>query len=118
TSVTLPAGSYNFTTTQTDLAGNTSPMSQNFAVTIDLNIPNTPVITGLAATSIPGGNLPPVAPPSQVLLGEADAGDTVNVFLNSQQVGTTAADPHGNWNFNFSGPALQVGANPFTVQAV
>jgi hypothetical protein len=114
---TLAAGSYNFSATETT-SGGTSQASQAFAATIDLSAPGTPAITGLAPTSVPGGNQPPVAPPSQVLVGTAEALATVNVLLGGKQVGTTTADSHGNWSFDFSGLPLAQGSNSFTAQAV
>src|SRR5205085_1078395 len=49
TGTTLVAGSYSFTATATDVAGNVSASSAAFAVTVDTSAPNAPAFTGISS---------------------------------------------------------------------
>lgn len=109
---TLADGSYNFTATATDAAGNTSDLSSTLTVVIDINSPNTPTFDlDPTSDSDPDGDKQTTAtivtlvgqttPGSQVTLVESDAVATANV----------------TGGFQFTNVALALGANSFTVRA-
>jgi hypothetical protein len=98
----LSQGNFTFTATAKDTAGNTSPVSSPFVV--DALAPNAPLITSFDQ-------------PTNVLTGTAEAGSTVEVFLDGGSQGTTTTDANGAWTFTYTGPALSPGAHTFTATA-
>ena len=49
--------------------------------------------------------------------GVAPAGETITVYNNGVNIGTTVADSNGNWNFDNTGTALSDGNYSFTATA-
>jgi D-aminopeptidase len=83
--------------TASDVAGNTAS-SAPLTFTVDTTTPTTP---GISDASVVNGYVNAANDtPSQALTGTADAGDTVNVYLNGAVTPafTTAADASGNWS--------------------
>jgi hypothetical protein len=108
----LVDGSYNFTAVATNLAGNVSPVSKSFVVTIDTSI-NIPAIAGVAmsARSTAGTS-------GLVVLGTAEAGASVVVYRRGVPIGTAGVDAAGNWSFGYAPPAgSTVGILGFTAVA-
>ncbi len=89
----LPDGSYNFTITVTDQAGNTSPASANYVVTINTQAPPPPIINSISTFAAGGGV------ESSLLQGTAQANACVQVFSNGVSLGSTFALSNGNWSF-------------------
>ncbi|WP_375195977.1 Ig-like domain-containing protein [Sphingobium sp.] len=117
----LTEGSYSFTATAADAAGNASPASGAFAITVDLTAPAAPVINVITDDVAPntgtianGGISNDSAP---TLNGTAAAGATVLVYDNGALVGSAVANGTGAWSFTPS-TALGNGAHSFTAVAV
>ncbi|MCW5155909.1 Ig-like domain-containing protein, partial [Burkholderia cenocepacia] len=103
----------------TDAAGNTGP-SASVTVTGDTTAPAAPIvvsvtddvgsIVGLLTTGATTDDTTPT------LAGTAEAGSTVSVYDGTTLLGTTTADPSGNWTFTPT-TDLGEGAHSLTVTA-
>ncbi|QQN64690.1 VCBS domain-containing protein [Bradyrhizobium diazoefficiens] len=87
---------YQFTATQTDVAGNTSVASASYAATIDTTAA-APVITGFTTDSGTVGDHI-TNDTTLTINGTAEANATVTVFQNGVPIGTAIADGSGNWS--------------------
>ncbi len=115
TGTSLAEGSYTFTATATDLAGNTSASSANFNVTIDTSTPGAPVITGIVNDTGSNTSDGVTSDPTLVLNGTAEAGSTVTLSRSGVGViGTAVANGSGNWSFDYTGTTLVAGTYSFT----
>ncbi|MDH2289629.1 Ig-like domain-containing protein, partial [Cobetia sp. 10Alg 146] len=93
------------TATVTDAAGNESPASDTLVVPEDADVtaPNAPTIASatddVAAVTgtLTDGDSTNDATPS--LTGSAEAGSTVTLTHNGEEIGTTTADSNGTWSF-------------------
>ena len=92
----LTAGSYTFTATATDAAGNTSAVSSGIDPTIGL--PAAPAIVSFSPDSGPAGADVTNAK-ILTLTGTAPAASTVEVFDGSTELGTTTANAAGAWSY-------------------
>lgn len=92
----LPLGSTTVSATQTDVAGNTGPVSATTTFTIEAPNPP-PVIT----TPVDGAMLTNRSPP---IGGTASPGVTVTVRLSGAVLGTTTATPQGTWSLTPPSP--------------
>ncbi|WP_241338834.1 Ig-like domain-containing protein, partial [Burkholderia cenocepacia] len=115
-STPLPAGTV-IGVTATDAAGNTGP-SASVTVTGDTTAPGAPVIGtvtddvgSVVGAIISGGSTDDATP---TLSGTAEAGSTVSVYDGTTLLGTTTADPSGNWTFTPT-TGLGEGAHSITV---
>lgn len=82
----LSEGSHSFTVTATDLAGNTSALSQSSSIVVDTTAPGAP--TGLAVNAT-----------GTTVTGTAEAGSTVTITTSSGTVlGTATADGTGSFS--------------------
>jgi hypothetical protein len=107
-------GTYQFTATATDLAGNTSAVSNRFQFSLRSNSP-TLAACQLAPKSVLGvdnGNIQAVSTPT--LTGKAPAGTTVTILDGNTILGTAVADAKGNWTF--TAPTLASGAHSIRVE--
>ncbi|KGB93325.1 hypothetical protein DM43_341 [Burkholderia cepacia] len=117
-STPLPVGTV-IGVTATDAAGNTGP-SASVTVTGDVTAPAAPIIgtvtddVGSVVGAIVSGGSTDDATPT--LAGTAEAGSTVSVYDGATLLGTTTADPSGNWTFTPS-TALGEGAHSLSVTA-
>jgi hypothetical protein len=112
--VLLGEGANSLTATATDPAGNVGDPSAALAVTLDTQVPDAPVISGISPdTGDPGDGITD----SQVVAvsGTAEAGSTVTVFDGSVQAGTVTADGSGNWTLG--NVTLAEGSNSLTATA-
>ena len=108
----LDEGAHALTTTVTDTAGNTGPVSAPVSVVIDTTAPesasdlllsngqNGNEITGITNSTTP------------VLSGSAEPGSTVTVSDNGNVLGSTTAGSDGSWSF--ISPVLQPGEHSLT----
>jgi hypothetical protein len=101
TSFALPVGTYAFTATQTDAAGNgPSPASSPLSVTIDTSVPAAPSKPDLTAASDSGvsstDNITSDTTPT--FQGTADAGSNVTLYAGAATIGTGTTDGSGNWS--------------------
>nr|WP_255590384.1 Ig-like domain-containing protein [Marinicella sp. NBU2979] len=99
--------------TITDLAGNAS--NANVFFTLD----DTPPVAG-AITSISDdtgvSNTDFITNDNTLLInGTAEAGASVEVFVDGLSIGTTTADGSGNWTFDYTGTTLVDGDYDFSV---
>lgn len=82
----LSEGSHSFTVTATDLAGNTSALSQSSSIVVDTTAPGAP--TGLAVNAT-----------GTTVTGTAEAGSTVTITTSGGTVlGTATADGTGSFS--------------------
>ncbi|WP_157665576.1 Ig-like domain-containing protein [Marinobacter salarius] len=98
--------------TSTDGAGNVSAPTTATAPhipTIDTATDDTGSVTG----DLPAGSSTDETTP--ILSGTAEAGSTVTVFQDGNEIGTTVADTGGSWSFET--PALSEGGHSFTAIA-
>ncbi|WP_127473451.1 Ig-like domain-containing protein [Microbacterium sulfonylureivorans] len=86
----LAQGPHTASATATDGAGNTGPVSNIVAFTVDSIAPAAPVITSPADGSSTADTTPPI-------VGTAEPGSTVTVSIDGAVVGTTPADGTGSW---------------------
>ncbi|EKL3862413.1 BapA prefix-like domain-containing protein [Salmonella enterica subsp. enterica serovar Infantis] len=103
-STSLGAGVWNLTATATDAAGNSSPNSTAFTLTVDTTAPQTPILTSvvddvaggvtgnLANGQITNDNRP-------TLNGTAEAGSVVSIYDGNTLLGVTSANAGGAWSF-------------------
>jgi hypothetical protein len=91
----LADGTYAFTAVSTSLAGDVSPVSGPYNVTIVTSV-SPPVIVGVARERGAG------APKSLVIEGCAGAGSAITVALGGVTLGTCQADLAGNWSYRFT----------------
>ncbi|POT56297.1 Ig-like domain repeat protein [Citrobacter amalonaticus] len=119
--VTTPLGeaTYNFTVQATNASG-TGGLSAPVTVTVDLTAPLQPAITS-ATDDVPGltGTLANGALTNDrqpTLNGTGEAGATITLFDNGNQLGTTTVDQNGNWSFT-PGSNLSSSQHVFTATA-
>ena len=120
----LADGSYSFTATATDVAGNVSAASSAYDIIIDTLQPNAPVIQSVTddvdpvtGTVDPNGSTDDATP---TLNGTAEPGSTVNIMVSYNTaeftlLGTTTASGDGQWTF--TPEALTDGSYAFTTTA-
>ncbi|MGZ0720562.1 BapA/Bap/LapF family large adhesin [Kluyvera cryocrescens] len=112
----LSSGQHHFTTTIADAAGNVSPASPNFDLTIapvagpisELVVSDNvnPIIGALANGADTNDNTPTFS-------GKAAANSSIAVYDNGALVATVLADGSGNWNYTPS-PGLGNGSHSVT----
>jgi len=116
TGTVMADGTYSFTATAADAAGNTSTASAALIVKVDTAIPAAPAVTGITNdTGTPGDGI--TSDTTLLLSGEAEASSTVELFKDSTSIGTTTADGSGSWSFDYTGTSLADGMYNFTATA-
>ncbi|WP_333855474.1 Ig-like domain-containing protein, partial [Leclercia sp.] len=116
----LAEGQHIFTAVATDSAGNVTPVSGSYILTVDMTPPATPIITSVN-DDVPGftglltnGQVTNDVRPE--LTGTGVAGSTVHILDNGVEIGTALVSASGSWSFTptsdlASGPhALRVSA--------
>ena len=93
--------------TITDLAGNSSNADVFF--TLDDIAPAAGVITSVSDDTGASSNDFITSDNTLFIHGTAEAGASVEVFVDGNSVGTTTADGSGNWSFDYTGTALADG---------
>jgi hypothetical protein len=114
---TLARGTYTLTATATDVAGNVSPVSHNYALVITLTPPAAPAFASISPDT--GASNSDAVTSSRVFAvsGTAVANGTVSVFFNGAFVGRATAAGDGKWTFTSAGPALADGSYAVTATA-
>ncbi|WP_439342863.1 Ig-like domain-containing protein [Vacuolonema iberomarrocanum] len=115
TGTELTDGDYILTARVTDIAGNTSDASANFAFTVDTTAPDAPSINSLSEDSGVADNL--TNDQGLEFSGTAEADSVVELFLDGASIGTTTATAGGNWSFDYTGTALTDGDYILTATA-
>ncbi len=104
TGTTLAEGTHSFTATATDAAGNTSAVSSQYDVIVDLTAPAAP--TGLdldpASDSGPFDDDDLTAVTTPTINGMAEANATIILLDGATEVGTTQAAGDGTWSITTS----------------
>lgn len=118
TGITLVDGDYILTAQATDLAGNISAISTDFAFTIDTLAPTAPIVTVISDDT--GSNTSDGITSDNTLqiTGTAEANNTVEVFIEGISIGTVLADGTGIWNFDYTGTTLTDGDYIITAQTI
>lgn len=86
----LVEGSYHFTVTAKDAAGNTSQPSDAIGITIDTQAPDAPFITSPGSPAVTNQ-------PELPISGTGEPGSTITLSNGSTVIGTAEVDPEGNW---------------------
>jgi hypothetical protein len=117
TGTSLADGVYQFTATTTDANGAVSDPSFPYQVTIDTKAPTGTQIERMTPSSslLFGGTMTAARNPT--IFGSAAPSSTVNLYSDSQILGSTATDRNGNWNFTVSGSGLGLGWHAITATA-
>jgi hypothetical protein len=122
----LADGVYRFTATQTDPAGNVTPQSAPYMVTIDTQAPNPPVITGITPDT---GRSPTdgyTTSTTPTISGTSEPLSLVTLYDSNpnqqngqtQVVGTALSDINGHWSYTVgTGSVIQQGLNNLTATA-
>lgn len=117
TSSLLAEGTYLFTATATDLAGNTSPASGSLSVKIDKSAPSAPSTPDLDPASDTGtsdtDNLTKLT--TLTFTGTAEDGSTVRLLVDNNPAGTGTATG-GAWSITVS--SLAAGVRSITATSV
>src|SRR6185369_12308530 len=117
TGTTLAAGTYTFTATATDVAGNVSAVSPSFAVTVDTSV-TAPVFTGITTDTGSSSTDQITSDQTLILNGTAEANSTVTVTrVGTGVIGTATATGAGSWSFDYTGTTLAAGTYSFTATA-
>ncbi|SMC57271.1 Ig-like domain-containing protein [Cellulophaga tyrosinoxydans] len=117
TGTVIADGSYILTAQATDLAGNSSPISFNFSITIDTAVPSAPVVTAITDDNGSSTTDGITSDNTLVFSGTAEANSSVQVFLDGTSLGTVTANASGIWSFDYTGTTLVDGSYIFTAQA-
>lgn len=116
TAITLGNGTYSFTATAMDAAGNISASSAGYSVTIDATPPAAPVFTGISDDSgTPADGI--TKDNTLIINGTAEANSTIQLSLDGAAIGTATTDASGNWSFNYTATAIPDGSHTFSATA-
>jgi hypothetical protein len=119
TSAALADGFHNLTVRVTDVAGNTSQLSDALTVIIDTEAPaasGAPVLDRLDDSGVSDADgVTNIGKPH--LSGKTEAGATVALFDGDVAIGSTVADANGAWSFDKASISLGEGAHVLTVKA-
>ena len=108
---TLAEGSHTASARATDVAGNTSGLSNVNTFTVDSSAPPAPVVATPADGSRTNDTTPTIG-------GTAEANASVQVMIDGNVVGTVTADSSGNWTYPLlPGQALVEGTYAATARA-
>ena len=105
----LANGTYTFTAQSVDGAGNVGPLSAGFDLTVDIDAPAAPVISGPTE--------PATTTRRPMMTGTAEPNIDLVVFLDGASAGVTGANGTGNWAFEAWPEPLSNGEYEVTVQA-
>jgi hypothetical protein len=109
TTTSLNDGAHTFTTTDTDIAGNTSGLSSALHVTVDTVAPGAPTIASISPdAAVVGSDVSSIF----TVTGGGEANSTVTVYDGSTAIGTAAVNGSGDWSFTTQ--SLTVGTHSFT----
>jgi large repetitive protein len=117
TAIPLATGTYVFTATATDTAGNISALSEGRSVTIDITAPAVPVITSITDDSaIPADGI--TNDNTLIISGTADPNTSIQIALDGTAIGTTSTDATGNWSFDYTSSSIADGPHSLTAIAI
>ncbi|HFZ8996759.1 TPA: BapA/Bap/LapF family large adhesin [Citrobacter freundii] len=105
----LAEGTYNFTVTAQDSAGNISLVSETFRLIVDTTAPAAPFITSLNNQAITNQPALPVS-------GTGEPGSSITLYNGDTVIGTATVTPEGDWTVT-PDPALTEGNYTLTAVA-
>ena len=118
TGVTLSDGSYSFTATSEDLAGNISADSAAFAVLIDTVAPVAPVVISIDQDTGASGSDAVTNDNTLTFTGTAEAHSVVVLSeAGLGLIGSTLSDGTGAWSIDATGTTLADGSYSFSATA-
>ena len=120
TAMTLANGTYAITAQAEDIAGNVSPVSATFNLTIETVV--SPGVAGVSLTTNRVGLLSLLGlgqtQQSLSIIGTAPPNDNVQVYLDGTLVGTASANGQGNWSYNYVPSSATVPNGTYSFSAV
>gem|GEM_PF-5351353 len=117
TGTTLAEGTYSFTATAADAAGNVSGTSTAKSVTVDVTAPATPAVTAISEDTGTSGTDLITTDQTLVITGTAVANAIVEVYKDNDLLGTCTAGGTGAWSYDYTGTTLALGTHAFTAKA-
>ncbi|MCK0159001.1 Ig-like domain-containing protein, partial [Cellulophaga sp. F20128] len=117
TGTTLGDASYVITSQATDTAGNISPLSADFPITVDTTDPAATVVTSISDDSGAITNDGITNDNTLIFTGTAEPNTSVEVFIDGISIGFVTADGSGNWSFDHTGTTLGDASYVITSQA-
>jgi len=100
----------------TDAATNGNTAATQLSTLYDATAPDMPIVVTIDRYTC-AGNTSTTADTTLVFSGTAEAGSTVEVFVNNASVGTTTATSAGAWSFDHTGVTLADGTYNLTATA-
>ncbi|MCK0158976.1 Ig-like domain-containing protein, partial [Cellulophaga sp. F20128] len=98
-------------------AGNISPLSADFPITVDTTDPVAPIVTAINDDSGAITNDGITNDNTLIFTGTAEPNTSVEVFINGVSIGSTTANGSGNWSYDHSGTTLGDASYVITSQA-
>jgi hypothetical protein len=111
----LPDAAHDLYAIETNAAGTSGPTSDHFIITVDSNMPATPVEPTMkddTGAIIPSDSI--TNDPHPQIDGKGTAGDTITVYDNGVVIGSTTVAEDGTWSFTPS-PDLGPGEHEIVV---
>ncbi len=115
TTNSLSAGSHSLTARSVDLAGNTSTVSSNLVLSVDLSTPQPSLLMAVASDSGISNSDHLTNTSILPLSGTAEADSTIVLYDGGTAFGTVQADSLGNWTR--LSPSLAAGSHSLTAEA-
>lgn len=112
----LADGAYAITATAVDAAGNVSAATAASTLVVDTLAPAAPALTAISQDTGTAGDLL-TSDPTLVFSGAAEAGATVEVYIDGALAGTVVADGGGAWSLDLTSATLADGAYDVTMRA-
>lgn len=113
----LPDSRVSITVIATDRAGNSSALSNESFATIDTTQPSPPTVVGISSDTGADATDEITNDQTLVFTGTAEVNSTVEVFINGNSIGSTAATNTGAWNFDHTASTLADGTYNITAKA-
>lgn len=111
----LSAGSHSLTALSVDRAGNTSTVSSNLVLSVDLSTPQPSLLMAVASDSGVSNSDQLTNVSILPLSGTAEANSTIILYDGLTAFGTIQADSLGNWSL--LSPSLAAGSHSLTAEA-
>jgi VCBS repeat-containing protein len=111
-------GEHHFTASAKDKAGNVSPVSDVFTITVDTTAPGAPAVavvtdsTGSITGQLEANAVTDATRPT--FSGSGEAGSTITLYDNGEYIGETTVNANGTWSYTPPTP-LSEGAHAITV---
>jgi hypothetical protein len=95
----LADGTYSFTATATDLAGNVSGLSNTLTVKVDTQPPAVPTIALAYASDLGDSGSSELTTSTPTITGTGQAGTTITIMDGNTVLGTAVVSAKGTWTF-------------------